>query len=892
MSYNINYTDIASNPTPITVEDQSLNTDIGLTFVGKNYPGSYAIPIGENFLHLLENFASNSTPINPVTGQLWYKTGQDTSPPQPKLMVYDGTRWTEAGSVKKGAAAPAAEISIVGDLWVDTANQQLYLFTGAIWILVGPQFSQGSLSGIKAEELIDRDTNTGKYVLIFYVSDVPVIIISKDKFYPKVAIAGFIQLQPGVNLSTVDFLLDGAGFGKFWGTAEKSNSLVVGNLIVPAANFLRNDAVSTTNFTLNIRNGGGLTLGASLETSLTTSASGAILNHRTPNSVIVLRTADNAGVPVDVVTVTGSGRVGVNQADPEEDLDIVGNVQICSKPTDATTGILRIESTINSNNINEGSLIVFGGVGVALNLNVGNNTTVGGHLAVGSTSAGTAIVSNNLPLSLPKHDIGANNNKFRTIYSQNFIGDVFTGSFVGGLTGNVTGSATRLSNTSQFSLRGDITSNTIPFNGSQPVPTRNIVSVARTVFGVATVTTSANHNYVSGYIVTIACSTSSFDTQSFGAIITVTGLNTFTYQQATSLPAVSTTSATGTVIVNPGGIFNTVLSDTVISDKLEVTNSLDSDYFLVYRAAATPQLRKINKATLFSTAGTVPAGSIFPFAGDVPPSGYLLCDGSEQSQSAFPTLFSVLGFKYKAAGLLIGFQTFALPDLRGRVALGRENMENGNTVSIQISTTAAARAAITTIGAISTTFVVQNILTINGPFQTGKTLSGTGLVTTSGPVVITTIENNTPSAGYTTLTVSMPQQATIYPAASGLTLISIGVTGSGGGTPSPNRVAAATTLGIVGGTSTKTLTTTHLPVHGHLVDDIRWAEVDGVYSYNDPQLGTIAVGPGAGSNRGTDYDNGVHFQQHGTYNAGSGQAFDIMNPFQTINYIIFTGVIS
>lgn len=59
--------------------------------------------------------------------------------------------------------------------------------------------------------------------------------------------------------------------------------------------------------------------------------------------------------------------------------------------------------------------------------------------------------------------------------------------------------------------------------------------------------------------------------------------------------------------------------------------------------------------------------------------------------------------------------------------------------------------------------------------------------------------------------------------------------------------------------------------HGHLFDDIRWAEVDGVYSYNDPMLGTIAVGPGAGSNRGTDYDNGVHFTKHGTYLTGDSE---------------------
>jgi hypothetical protein len=69
-----------------------------------------------------------------------------------------------------------------------------------------------------------------------------------------------------------------------------------------------------------------------------------------------------------------------------------------------------------------------------------------------------------------------------------------------------------------------------------------------------------------------------------------------------------------------------------------------------------------------------------------------------------------------------------------------------------------------------------------------------------------------------------------------------------------------------------TLTSAQIPSHGHLFDDIRWSEVSGTSTYNDPQLGTISVGPGAGSNRGTDYDNGAHFIQHGTYNTGGGQS--------------------
>ena len=66
MAYQVTFTD-ATNPAKpsITVEDQALNTQTSLTFVGKNYAG-YAPEIAKSFLHLLENFANNNAPSNPV----------------------------------------------------------------------------------------------------------------------------------------------------------------------------------------------------------------------------------------------------------------------------------------------------------------------------------------------------------------------------------------------------------------------------------------------------------------------------------------------------------------------------------------------------------------------------------------------------------------------------------------------------------------------------------------------------------------------------------------------------------------------------------------------------------------------------------------------------------
>ena len=55
MSYQVTFTEI-NNPLkpPVTVEDQTINTQTSMTFIGKNYAG-YGPLIAKNFLHLLEN---------------------------------------------------------------------------------------------------------------------------------------------------------------------------------------------------------------------------------------------------------------------------------------------------------------------------------------------------------------------------------------------------------------------------------------------------------------------------------------------------------------------------------------------------------------------------------------------------------------------------------------------------------------------------------------------------------------------------------------------------------------------------------------------------------------------------------------------------------------------
>lgn len=67
----------------------------------------------------------------------------------------------------------------------------------------------------------------------------------------------------------------------------------------------------------------------------------------------------------------------------------------------------------------------------------------------------------------------------------------------------------------------------------------------------------------------------------------------------------------------------------------------------------------------------LPAGIMLPYGGTAAPTGWLLCDGSAVSRATYAALFTALGTAYGAGD---GTTTFNLPDLRGRVPAGKDNM--------------------------------------------------------------------------------------------------------------------------------------------------------------------------------------------------------------------------
>lgn len=130
-------------------------------------------------------------------------------------------------------------------------------------------------------------------------------------------------------------------------------------------------------------------------------------------------------------------------------------------------------------------------------------------------------------------------------------------------------------------------------------------------------------------------------------------------------------------------------------------------------------------------------GTIMPVAFPFAPSGWAFCNGQLMSISQYSALFSLLGIQYGGDGV----QTFALPDLRGRVAVGAQSPGPG--ISNVVMGEKAGTNNVTVLG---TGTAVLNLTANNLPAHTHPaTLSLTGVTAT------TAVNVSTGTTGVTTM---------------------------------------------------------------------------------------------------------------------------------------------
>jgi microcystin-dependent protein len=142
-----------------------------------------------------------------------------------------------------------------------------------------------------------------------------------------------------------------------------------------------------------------------------------------------------------------------------------------------------------------------------------------------------------------------------------------------------------------------------------------------------------------------------------------------------------------------------------------------SDELLINDAGV---LKKITLQQITSLV-TIPPGAVTDYAGTTAPTGWLLCYGQAISRVSYSALFTAIGTTYGAGD---ASTTFNLPDCRGRVSAGKDNMGGSSadrlTTPIDGDTLGAAGGAenhaLTIAQMPSHTHVISNtIVQIAGP---------------------------------------------------------------------------------------------------------------------------------------------------------------------------------
>jgi len=249
MPYQI---DRYAGATLATVEDGTVDQTTNLKLVGKNYAG-YGEIQNENFVHLLENFASANAPSRPLSGQIWFDSAAN------KLKFYDGVKFRTTGGAEIGTTQPAGLTT--GDFWWDTANDQLYAYDGTGFVLVGPQGVGNTVTQLKSRTVKDNvGAGTPQAIIEATVDDEVVFIISNTEFTigtvdPLNLITGFDRIRKGITMVNTLQASNGVTSSdhRFWGTA--ANALKLGG--VDAANFLQvggNTSFNDSGFTVGTGN--------------------------------------------------------------------------------------------------------------------------------------------------------------------------------------------------------------------------------------------------------------------------------------------------------------------------------------------------------------------------------------------------------------------------------------------------------------------------------------------------------------------------------------------------------------------------------------------------------------------------------------------------------------
>jgi hypothetical protein len=315
MAYEVNFT---NGTVAKLVEDGIKDSTYSVTLVGKNVT-AYGEVFAENFIKLLENHANTVSPSNPVSGQLWFNTSVNTvSGVAPSTIgVYNGTQFKPLGGANISATEPSGPVT--GDLWFDTTTDQLKVYSGASFILVGPAYSEvDGKTGPIVETVVDNLGNS--HVITKIYNSVPispgssevVATISKDTAFALSAgsqFTGFTaSIKPGIQLSSA------VANAQFHGEATSLSGFSSSDLLSAIAN-------DTTSGTLGVLNDDGISIGVNSDANISVSGSDVTFKNVTSDGDLILSVNDG-GVQTPVITIDGATSKALVNSDPTASLGV------------------------------------------------------------------------------------------------------------------------------------------------------------------------------------------------------------------------------------------------------------------------------------------------------------------------------------------------------------------------------------------------------------------------------------------------------------------------------------------------------------------------------------------------------------------------------------------
>jgi hypothetical protein len=124
---------------------------------------------------LLENFANSTAPTRPIEGQIWYDTVNQ------HLNFYNSVNWKSIATLEIGNTSTIPNLApATGDLLYNSSSEQLSVYNGSKYILVGPPIGADTKAGWRGD--YENNASTPVYGIKAVISDEVISVVSAQEF--------------------------------------------------------------------------------------------------------------------------------------------------------------------------------------------------------------------------------------------------------------------------------------------------------------------------------------------------------------------------------------------------------------------------------------------------------------------------------------------------------------------------------------------------------------------------------------------------------------------------------------------------------------------------------------------------------------------------------------